>query len=406
MAAAKCNISFDVNYTSSIPITSATASYKISGSSDPDTNFSIPLVVPYSGSSFSVNLPDIQTPGNYDLTVTLTTADGVVTKNEANAFKIGNCSGNKPPTVNIMWQDNFGKEDRVCNTSTCNDYTIMVVSSDSDNDIVSKEVFMSQDEGATWQRIISNLQGTTFGTAISTAIGTSWWYKVVVTDSKGNSVPSNILKYATLPIGTGDIVLVYDGVEHRGEIAVVDPATSPIISMSPQFNGNTIAFSFKNKSTSEVVKCVGVGMPQFKNAMDIFKYGNPSISPIIAASPYDGELIFPDKSIAGAFQRDSNSGLCILSFIQKWVNDSNYVPLSLTWLVNITNVKPTIGRYQISVFGSDISWYDFSYTDEFGATQNISDYVGNGERTVCAVIDSVVTGQNCISSYLGDCFAP
>lgn len=191
MAAAKCNISFDVNYTSSIPITSATASYKISGSSDPDTNFSIPLVVPYSGSSFSVNLPDIQTIGNYDLTVTLTTADGVVAKTEANAFKIGNCSGNKPPTVLLRWDDNLGTENRVCNTSVCN-FTIEDYATDPDNDIVSNQIFKRIDNGA-WNLFIANVTQSTFTDSINT-IGTQS-YKAVVVDANNNTVTSNILSY-------------------------------------------------------------------------------------------------------------------------------------------------------------------------------------------------------------------
>ncbi|RZJ47297.1 MAG: hypothetical protein EOO19_09530 [Chryseobacterium sp.] len=198
MAAAKCNISFDINYTSSIPITSATASYKISGSSDPDTNFSIPLAVPYSGSSFSVILPDIQTIGNYDLTVTLTTADGVVTKNEANAFKIGNCSGNKPPTVLLRWDDNLGTEDRVCNTSVCN-FTIEDYATDPDNDIVSNQIFKRIDNGA-WSLFIANVTQSTFTDSINT-IGTQS-YKAVVIDANNNTVTSNILSY-TKPQGIG-----------------------------------------------------------------------------------------------------------------------------------------------------------------------------------------------------------
>lgn len=97
MAIATCKISFNINYTSSQPITAATASYKIKGSADPYTVVPI-SPVPLNGGL--VILPEINTPEEYDLSVELT-ASGAVTR-KMSSFKIGNCndSGCKEPIIN------------------------------------------------------------------------------------------------------------------------------------------------------------------------------------------------------------------------------------------------------------------------------------------------------------------
>jgi hypothetical protein len=101
MAVTKCNISFKVDYTSSTPLTGATASYAISGSGNPPV---IHNITPLPTSNSLVTLPDILIPGNYDLTVKLTTAQGFVTKTETNAFKIGDCnpSSCQTPVINTV----------------------------------------------------------------------------------------------------------------------------------------------------------------------------------------------------------------------------------------------------------------------------------------------------------------
>ncbi len=87
MAAAKCNISFEIDYQASAPVTDATASYVISGSGKPPIVYNI-LPIPATGSL--VTLPDIITPGKYDLTVTLTVANGIIARTTS-SFQIGNC---------------------------------------------------------------------------------------------------------------------------------------------------------------------------------------------------------------------------------------------------------------------------------------------------------------------------
>jgi hypothetical protein len=86
MAIATCNISFNINYTSSVPITGATASYRIKGSSDP---YEVYIINPIPASGSLVTLPEILESGEYELLVELT-ASGVVTR-KADTFKIGDC---------------------------------------------------------------------------------------------------------------------------------------------------------------------------------------------------------------------------------------------------------------------------------------------------------------------------
>lgn len=99
MAAApsRCNISFVIDYTSFTSITDATASYSISGSQNKPI---IHNITPLPDNGSVVILPEIHTPGTYDLTVTLTTADGKVAT-KTSAFKIGNCNPQSCETPHI-----------------------------------------------------------------------------------------------------------------------------------------------------------------------------------------------------------------------------------------------------------------------------------------------------------------
>ncbi|WP_294304910.1 hypothetical protein [uncultured Chryseobacterium sp.] len=196
MAAAQCYISFEVHFTTSNPIQKAMASYKNKSLSStvPYTDTDIPLPsVPYNGTSLSVSLPDIQDQGDYDLVITLTDSNGFIAK-KSGTFKIGNCSGNTPPKVSIRWRDNSGTEERFC-TSSCPDYTISVESSDANNDIVKREVFISQDNGGNWTSYIPDLSTSTiFNTGTLSTAGKRL-FKVTVTDSAGNAATSNMLSY-------------------------------------------------------------------------------------------------------------------------------------------------------------------------------------------------------------------
>ena len=85
MATAECKISFGIDYTSSVPVTNtaATVSYGIQGSGNP-------TVISNIDPNSVVELPVIQTPGDYDLTVELSAGGVLATKTDS--FTIGNCS--------------------------------------------------------------------------------------------------------------------------------------------------------------------------------------------------------------------------------------------------------------------------------------------------------------------------
>ncbi|MEC3874305.1 hypothetical protein [Chryseobacterium salviniae] len=86
MAIATCNISFNINYTSSAPVTGAAALYRPKVSSGP---YTVHPINPIPASGSLVTLPEIPASGEYELIVELTAA-GVVTR-KTNSFKIGDC---------------------------------------------------------------------------------------------------------------------------------------------------------------------------------------------------------------------------------------------------------------------------------------------------------------------------
>ncbi|NIF06629.1 hypothetical protein F3J23_14360 [Chryseobacterium sp. Tr-659] len=103
MAASNCNISFELDYASSTPITEAIASYKISGSTDP---YEVYVIDPVPASGSTVVLPSIETPGKYDLMVTLHSKGA--TTNKKSFFHIGEC-----PTRTIFWNHSVFIRDKL-----------------------------------------------------------------------------------------------------------------------------------------------------------------------------------------------------------------------------------------------------------------------------------------------------
>ncbi|KQT20924.1 hypothetical protein ASG22_16020 [Chryseobacterium sp. Leaf405] len=102
MAIAECKISFEIDYTSSVPVTNtaATVSYGIQGSGNSTV---INNVDPDS----VVALPVIPTPGDYNLMVKLS-AGGVDAANTS-SFTIGNCSSCEKPKINSVQIQNNGQ---------------------------------------------------------------------------------------------------------------------------------------------------------------------------------------------------------------------------------------------------------------------------------------------------------
>lgn len=146
MAATQCNISFAIDYTSSQPIIGAKASYKIQGSADAPY---IHNITPIPASGNVISLPNISVPGEYELTVELTGADGK-TVTEKSKFKIGNCS----PSATLFWEN--------ANTNVSGNYktAVRIRISINGNIVVNtldKNVnYISTDGIETWKKLSVN----------------------------------------------------------------------------------------------------------------------------------------------------------------------------------------------------------------------------------------------------------
>jgi hypothetical protein len=101
MAIAECKISFEIDYTSSVPVTNtaATVSYGIQGGSSTVMNNVDPDSL--------ITLPVLQAPGDYDLTVKLSA--GGIDATKTSSFTIGNCSSCKEPKINSVQVQNNGQ---------------------------------------------------------------------------------------------------------------------------------------------------------------------------------------------------------------------------------------------------------------------------------------------------------
>ncbi|MCA6067900.1 hypothetical protein JI747_011965 [Chryseobacterium sp. RG1] len=93
MATAKCNISFRIDYTSSVPINSGILYYRVKNTTGSYTEFGI-ISVPSSGGL--INIAGFQGSGEYDFIVKLITDKGTVEK--VGTFTVGVCS---PPVCEI-----------------------------------------------------------------------------------------------------------------------------------------------------------------------------------------------------------------------------------------------------------------------------------------------------------------
>ena len=96
------------------------------------------------------------------------------------------------PSVTVRWMDNQGIEDRICTQNACN-FIIEIVKTDPDNVITETKVLKSTDNGQTWSTFIANQIGNSLSDSVS-SIGTTK-YKIVVSDSYGNTYESNVLSY-------------------------------------------------------------------------------------------------------------------------------------------------------------------------------------------------------------------
>lgn len=149
MATAACKVSFKIKYTSSQPITQATAYYKIKSSSS-FTKYDIPSPIPVSEVTL-IELPEINVEDEYDLMVEL----GVngVTARQTSSFKIGKCNpiSCAAPSINKVY---LGANDQIIldyTVDTTNFYAVQYqIATDSDfNNIVQLKVIMASDYNPT-----------------------------------------------------------------------------------------------------------------------------------------------------------------------------------------------------------------------------------------------------------------
>lgn len=149
MATAACRVSFKIKYSSSVPVTKATAFYKIKNSPT-FTEYLIPSPIPVSDVTL-VELPEIQAPGEYDLMVEL--AVNGVTASQTSSFQIGKCNplSCKAPSIKNVY---FGENDQIImdySLDTSNLYAVQYqIATDSDfNNIVQLKVIMASDYNPT-----------------------------------------------------------------------------------------------------------------------------------------------------------------------------------------------------------------------------------------------------------------
>lgn len=148
MATAACKVSFKIKYTSSQPITQATAYYKIKNTSS-FTEYDLPTL-PVSEVTL-VELPEILTQGEYDLMVELD-VNGV-TATQTSSFQIGKCnlSSCAAPSIKNVY---LGENDQIVmdySLDTTNFYAVQYqIATDIDfNDIVQLKVIMAGDYNPT-----------------------------------------------------------------------------------------------------------------------------------------------------------------------------------------------------------------------------------------------------------------
>lgn len=143
--AAACNISFKIKYTSTLPITRATAFYKLN-SSTVFTEYDVSSPLPVSDGTL-IRLPQIDEPGEYDLMVELA-VNGVTARNTA-SFRIGKCHpiDCKAPVVGSVNLEENGQIMMNYSVDTENLYAVQyqISTNSSFSNIIQLKVIMGSD---------------------------------------------------------------------------------------------------------------------------------------------------------------------------------------------------------------------------------------------------------------------
>lgn len=236
---------------------------------------------------------------------------------------LGMGDSGKAPTAIMVWGSPWsGSGEQICTQPLCN-YIMFLDAQDSDNDITSRIIQISTDEGNTWTVLLTN-PSNPFGDGITTG---KKWYRAIVTDSEGHQVISNILKIKKQLPGMGDIVLVYNGTQHQNS-TVLDPQNS-----IPMSNPENTHLALKNIHTDEYIECASILNNQ--NSVSFYKYGTNMSMPVLI-TPKAGEIILPGQEKQVVLSTGGASGLYVIAFTQilGQVNGSN-VLAEMSWLVNV-----------------------------------------------------------------------
>ena len=118
----------------------------------------------------------------------------------------GDNEGN-PPVVTLVWGAPLsGTGDQNCNQSVCN-YIMLANATDADNDIAEYLFQVSTDLGNTWV----NRKVGTQADLTDTINSREKWYRVIVKDSEGATVISNIIKMKKLAPTEPNLLIVPTG---------------------------------------------------------------------------------------------------------------------------------------------------------------------------------------------------
>lgn len=289
---------------------------------------------------------------------------------------LGGSTTGSPPAVNIAWgTPDSGTANKVCTKDVCN-YQIVVNATDADNDIISRKVELSVDNGNTWTQLHADVGQFTDG--ISNTGSRS--YRSVVTDSDGSIAISNILRIEKILPSLGKIKLVIGGVEYNSANEV-DPRI-----YIPFPTSSNATFYFKNTHSTGYVKLSGVNPPIDNNAMTAHKFGNMTIKPTIVTSPQGGDTLFPTQQVIATINTVGHAGQYVIN-LKQVIGQYNGQDIfgELSWYIQL-GLPIACKQYQIIVNEGSGNMIIGTYNDCNGLQQsfNISGDIGNNTFTFCA----------------------
>ena len=202
-------------------------------------------------------------------------------------------SGHIPPTSNLMWADTHSTTDR---TTFQSNFTYQMrhdtTGVDSPVDIV--KVMVSDNEGSSYGVLIGNIGSSSFSDTITTG---SKWYKLIVKDTEGYTITSNVLKMTRVMPMDGTMVIEYNGVDYPAGIYTVIP-------IDFQQSG-PVVLKIKNIHSTETILLSGIEPGVNNRSVFIYDAQNLTTIPTIVSSPVDGQILPPGGSLPLVFTKES-----------------------------------------------------------------------------------------------------